>query len=143
MMSGHEANPVDYSKNSVNIMSSPPNVGQAFRSHTKPNDHHPYTNGSGRNSTGSIVRSFFVFVFKNNYKCPSIKKKTKQKKKRFIKIAVIYRIKMKIIMEVFVMSRNTYNRRRCHWHCQNVSKHHRMHWRGTITAIWIIRTRRL
>lgn len=58
IMSGHEAvNPVDYSKNSMNIMSSPQHVNQGFRPHVKLNDHNPYTNCSGRSSsTGSIVR---------------------------------------------------------------------------------------
>lgn len=61
LMTGPEAtNPVDYSKSSMTVISSPQHVNQAFRPHIKPNDHNPYGISSGRSSTGSTVRIYSI-----------------------------------------------------------------------------------
>lgn len=57
--SGHEANPVDYSKNSLTMLTTTPLIAQGFRPqvNVKLNDHNPYSNCSGRSSNGSNVRT--------------------------------------------------------------------------------------
>lgn len=101
--SGHEANPVDYSKNSLTMLTTTPLIAQGFRPqvNVKLNDHNPYSNCSGRSSNGSNVRS--AHIMKNHTSGSN-----------YSTFFSIHRIRTKTTMEVFEIYRSLSRALRTH-----------------------------